>query len=582
MAFHRFESFPASSRAASRHHSERRAESSKCTDNAIQQPHGMGVGYSFSNHENARATGSRMLDVDGPSPSRFSSSDPRTHGEETAMLGSPLKRGFQYICDNFIPSLGSLDADLGVHRDDGPSRQPRGSYAAPGAFPGMCIDDSDEEPLPAFAGSNMLHATDSPSPSKPASPSPISASSKITDEAEGNPQNQVEKERGGARPGAEQRQDKKGRRWYENRRQHDAEYRERLMREAEEERRRRRDEARSERQKQDERERETADPKRKEREGQSEQRRGEEESQRGSRYVDRDLEKILQDFDAWSAKSKEMRTEPDPARRIKVLEELSGISGRIDEWLEEWKANREERTRRWREARRAEVEERERARVRKEEEEVRRQAGSFSSRTKSQPASRARFHPYSSSKKRSPAHDDIHDAASGPSQPSAVHSDPKCRPSSSNSTYTSASSLDISSPGPNSKKRSKDPGTYLEWYDSEWTACNTSSSSSSLTFSDIPWPVIPFPQSPQEVTAAAVQSFMKQCRSDELLPKPVTTKENRITVKKELLNWHPDKFSTRILQRVADPTDREVISRAADVVQKALISIINEPDGVGN
>ncbi|KAL5522251.1 hypothetical protein ACEPAF_2108 [Sanghuangporus sanghuang] len=159
-------------------------------------------------------------------------------------------------------------------------------------------------------------------------------------------------------------------------------------------------------------------------------------------------------------------------------------------------------------------------------------------------------------------------------------SDPKCRPSSSDSTYTSASSACHFW---SRSERSKDPGTYLEWYDSEWTACNaSSSSSSSLTFSDIPWPVIPFPQSPQEVPAAAVQSFMKQCGSDELLPTLVTTKQNRITVKKELLNWHPDKFSTRILQRVADPTDREVISRAADVVQKALISIINEPDGVGN
>ncbi|KAL5500893.1 hypothetical protein ACEPAH_9280 [Sanghuangporus vaninii] len=114
MSFHHFESFPTSSRG----HSERHAESSKHTDNAIRQSHGMGVGHSFSIHENEmhdpQALGCSSLTALHYRVSLRRTprtSDPSTHGEETSMLRSPLKRGFQYICDNFIPSLGSLDAD---------------------------------------------------------------------------------------------------------------------------------------------------------------------------------------------------------------------------------------------------------------------------------------------------------------------------------------------------------------------------------------------------------------------------------------------------------------------------------------
>ena len=52
----------------------------------------------------------------------------------------------------------------------------------------------------------------------------------------------------------------------------------------------------------------------------------------------------------------------------------------------------------------------------------------------------------------------------------------------------------------------------------------------------------------------------------------------RAAAKKELLNWHPDKFATRVLARIADDAECEVVLEAADVVQKTLTELMRIPE----
>ncbi|KAL5500892.1 hypothetical protein ACEPAH_9279 [Sanghuangporus vaninii] len=393
----------------------------------------------------------------------------------------------------------------------------------------MCIDDSDEEPLPSFADSNMLHTTVSPSLSKPTSPSPISPNGKKTDEAEGRPQNQVGKERGGAGPGAEaeQRQDKKGRRWYEkNRSQHDAEYREHLMREVEEERRRRRDEARSERQRQDERE--TADLKRNVVDNPSGGGRRRSPKAHRDTWITNGARKGLGDGER-----------PDGRRSRRGRGRGRGCAWKKRNFAERLNL-------------------------------------SLPVRSPSQllEIDSTHTHPRRSAAQLTAAYTTLFRVLLGAQPQVAILSPPHLLSRGPSSNSIVAKRLEL-----NSKKSSKNPVTYIEWYGNEWASITSSDDLSCLAFSNIPWAICPFPQSPQEVTEAGVRAFLEQrCLIEPSNLSSASAKEKRVTLKWELLNWHPDKFSTRVLQRVLNPTDHEVINRAADVVQKALISIINEPD----
>ncbi len=65
-----------------------------------------------------------------------------------------------------------------------------------------------------------------------------------------------------------------------------------------------------------------------------------------------------------------------------------------------------------------------------------------------------------------------------------------------------------------------------------------------LSFSDIPWPTKLRPSRPPDITREAVKSFL------ESLDLASNSKECVPWIKKELLRWHPDKFTTSVLHMV--------------------------------
>ena len=220
-------------------------------------------------------------------------------------------------------------------------------------------------------------------------------------------------------------------------------------------------------------------------------------------------------------------------------------------------------------------------------EEARRREGMLRTQEKPQrkprQSSGSHFHPYTSTPPtdRNSPNSGLHDASSRPCPSSSLTAPSGVSPASKTPGKRVAVT---SSPDLNLKKFSKDASSYLDWYDHEWAVINSSGDTSSLFFSDIPWAICPYPRSAEDVTREGVRAFLEQrcpvkpVDQSDPAAKPAPARKKRVVLKKELLNWHPDKFSTRVLMRCASSDEREVIRLAADVVQRSLTAFITEPE----
>jgi hypothetical protein len=97
-------------------------------------------------------------------------------------------------------------------------------------------------------------------------------------------------------------------------------------------------------------------------------------------------------------------------------------------------------------------------------------------------------------------------------------------------------------------------------YEARWGTL-ASTSSKSLTFSSIPWPVISPPMKAEDITSAAIAQFLFSS-----LHSPGQTRKDRI--RSAQLRWHPDRFR-RLMGRVTD-NDKILVEEAAGTVARCL------------
>ena len=103
-------------------------------------------------------------------------------------------------------------------------------------------------------------------------------------------------------------------------------------------------------------------------------------------------------------------------------------------------------------------------------------------------------------------------------------------------------------------------------YEKNWQAILRSSSP--LSFSSIPWPVLMRPSGPSSMTKDEIETFVLGWLAR--LPKDALKRKER--VKAALKRWHPDKFA-RFARRV-DEEERDVVLEAAGNVARCLNELL--------
>ena len=98
----------------------------------------------------------------------------------------------------------------------------------------------------------------------------------------------------------------------------------------------------------------------------------------------------------------------------------------------------------------------------------------------------------------------------------------------------------------------------------------------SLTFDDIPWPMLcaPFTFGPEDVDWAAVETFFRTVRGH------MRAQDYRVFVEKSHRRFHPDRWSARgLLAAIRDDDARGMIEVAANTVAQALTPLWREARG---
>ncbi|KAL1744599.1 hypothetical protein HDZ31DRAFT_38321, partial [Schizophyllum fasciatum] len=85
-------------------------------------------------------------------------------------------------------------------------------------------------------------------------------------------------------------------------------------------------------------------------------------------------------------------------------------------------------------------------------------------------------------------------------------------------------------------------------------------SSARLEWSTLPWPVLQAPAAPEDITAGAVEAYVRA---------PDEGRTARDRVRELLRRWHPDRFETKLLSLVADE-EKERVKAGAGAVVRAL------------
>ncbi|KAG9076946.1 hypothetical protein FS749_011214 [Ceratobasidium sp. UAMH 11750] len=91
-----------------------------------------------------------------------------------------------------------------------------------------------------------------------------------------------------------------------------------------------------------------------------------------------------------------------------------------------------------------------------------------------------------------------------------------------------------------------------------------------LTFYDIPWPVAMPARSFDELQASAIERFL-------LSPYHSTTKARKMRLRAALMQWHPDKFAQRFVDRIEE-SHRNAILSAVNSVARTITELMNKSD----
>ncbi|KAJ1301989.1 hypothetical protein OPQ81_000824 [Rhizoctonia solani] len=89
-----------------------------------------------------------------------------------------------------------------------------------------------------------------------------------------------------------------------------------------------------------------------------------------------------------------------------------------------------------------------------------------------------------------------------------------------------------------------------------------------LTFYDIPWPVSMPARSFEELQSAAIEKFL-------LSPHHSTTKTRKMRLRAALMQWHPDKFAQRFVDRIEE-SHRPAILTAVNSVARTITELMNK------
>ncbi|KIJ67922.1 hypothetical protein HYDPIDRAFT_126431 [Hydnomerulius pinastri MD-312] len=100
-------------------------------------------------------------------------------------------------------------------------------------------------------------------------------------------------------------------------------------------------------------------------------------------------------------------------------------------------------------------------------------------------------------------------------------------------------------------------------YESRWAA--VSGSSEALSFHDIPWPLLTFPQRVADITAENTTNFI-------LHPIHSSSQSRRERIRTALLRWHPDRFR-RILHRVVE-SDKSAVEEGVGIIARCLNELL--------
>ncbi|KAB5591244.1 hypothetical protein CTheo_5326 [Ceratobasidium theobromae] len=91
-----------------------------------------------------------------------------------------------------------------------------------------------------------------------------------------------------------------------------------------------------------------------------------------------------------------------------------------------------------------------------------------------------------------------------------------------------------------------------------------------LTFYDIPWPVAMPARSFEELQSAAIEKFL-------LSPHHSSTKTRKMRLRAALMQWHPDKFAQRFVDRIEE-SHRNAILAAVNSVARTITELMNDSD----
>ncbi|CAE6465044.1 unnamed protein product, partial [Rhizoctonia solani] len=89
-----------------------------------------------------------------------------------------------------------------------------------------------------------------------------------------------------------------------------------------------------------------------------------------------------------------------------------------------------------------------------------------------------------------------------------------------------------------------------------------------LTFYDIPWPVSMPARSFDELQSAAIEKFL-------LNPSHSATKTRKMRLRAALMQWHPDKFAQRFVDRIEE-SHRTAILTAVNSVARVITELMNK------
>lgn len=116
-------------------------------------------------------------------------------------------------------------------------------------------------------------------------------------------------------------------------------------------------------------------------------------------------------------------------------------------------------------------------------------------------------------------------------------------------------------------------------YESRWMLLNfatktsplvgsTSPGNLTLSFRDIPWPLLHPPRTCEGITTVAIRMFLASEHQ-------ANDKSSRERIKEALLRWHPDRFQGRIMEHVRTE-DRDEVKKGVDIVVRCLNELLSK------